>query len=84
MSKGKPISRKKDTLLVNVKKVIGDAETFTVEYSPELVDVNVVTNELNQTQNYVPPIAWMVMTGEYQVIAEDVTDGFSAPTNMEN
>ena len=46
--------------------------------------MNVVTNESNQIQNYVPPIAWMVMTGEYQVIAEDVTDGFSAPTNMEN
>ena len=63
MSKGKPISRKKDTLLVNVKKVIGDAETFTVEYSSERVDATVVNNWVNQIQNDVPPIAWAYMTG---------------------
>ena len=48
------------------------------------MDETVVTNEVNQTQNYVPPIAWVGMTGEDQGIVEDVTYGFSAPTNVEN
>ena len=33
MSKGNPTSGKKDELLANVKYLIRDAETFTVEYS---------------------------------------------------
>ena len=33
ISKGNNTSGKKDALLENVKEVIGDAETFTVEYS---------------------------------------------------
>ena len=48
------------------------------------MDATVVTNEVNQIQNYAPPIAWVVMNGEDQVIVEYVTDGFAAPTNMEN
>ena len=43
-----------------------------------------MTNEVNQIQNDVPPITWVVMTGYYQGIFEDVTDGFSASTNMYN
>ena len=43
MYKVKPTNGKKDTLLENVKVVIGDADTFIVEYSSELVDVTVVT-----------------------------------------
>ena len=48
------------------------------------MDETVVTNEVNQTQNYVPPIAWVVMTGEDQGIVEDIKDGFYATTNMDN
>ena len=84
MSKGKPASGKKYALLENVEEVIGDAETFTVEYSSERVDATVVTNGVNQIQNDVPPIACMGMTVEDQGIVEDVADGFSAPTNMED
>ena len=62
MSKGKPTNRKKDELLENVKEAIGDAETFTVGYSSEIVDATVVTNEINQTLNDFLPIAWVVMT----------------------
>ena len=65
MSKGNHTSGNNDVLLENVKDVIGDAETFSVEYSSEIVDATFVTNEVNQIQNYVPPIAWVVMTGEY-------------------
>ena len=65
MSKGNHTSGNNDVLLENVKDVIGDAETFSVEYSSEIVYATVVTNEVNQIQNYVPPIAWVVMTGEY-------------------
>ena len=36
-----------------------------MEYYSEIVDVTVVTNAMNQIQNGVPPIAWVVMTGEY-------------------
>ena len=32
MSKVIPTNRKKDSLLTNLKEVIGDADTFTVEY----------------------------------------------------
>ena len=56
MSSGKPTCRKNDALLENLKELIGDAKTFTVEYSSELVDSTVVTNEANQIQNDVPPI----------------------------
>ena len=84
MSKGKPTSWKKDALLENVKEVIGYSEIFTVEYSSEIVDETVVTNEANQIQNYVPHISWVLMTGEDQGIFEYVTYGFAAPTNMEN
>ena len=66
MSKGKPTSGKKDTLLENVKEVIGDAEKFIVEYSSEIVDATIVTNKVNKIQNYVPPIARVVATGEDQ------------------
>ena len=52
------------------------AETFTVEYYSEIVDTTVVTNEVNQIKNDVPPIALVVMTGEDQGIFEDVTDDF--------
>ena len=43
-----------------------------------------MTNKVNQIQNYVPPIAWVVMTGEDKGIVEYVTDGFDAPTNIDN
>ena len=84
MSKGNPTIRKKDTLLENLKEVIGYVKTFTVEYSSEIVDSTVVTNKVNQIQNDVPPIAWVVMTGYDQGGVEYVTDGSSAPTNMDN
>ena len=48
------------------------------------MDVTVVTNKMNQIQNDVPPIVWVVMTLESKGIVEDVTDGFYAPTNMDN
>ena len=48
MSKGKPTRGNKDVLLENVKEVIGNAETFTFEYSSEIVDATAVTNEVNQ------------------------------------
>ena len=48
--------------------MIGDVETFTVWCSSEMVDATVVTNELNQIQNDVPPIAWVVVTGYYKGI----------------
>ena len=81
MSSGKPTCRKNDALLENLKELIGDAKTFTVEYSSELVDSTVVTNEANQIQNDVPPIALVVMTGEDQFIVEDVTyDFLNVPT----
>ena len=70
--------------MANVKEVIRDADTFTVKYSSELVDATVVTNEVNKIQNYVPPIAWVLMTLEDQGSVEYVTDGFSSPTNMDN
>ena len=82
MSNVNPTSANIDSLLVNVKYVIGDAATFTVDYSSEIVDANVVTKEVNQIQIYVPPISWVVMNGEDQIIVEDVTDCFAAPTNM--
>ena len=63
MSKGNTTSGKKYALLENVKEMIKDAETFTVEYSSEIVDATDVTNEANQIQNDVPPIAWAYMTG---------------------
>ena len=56
--------------------MIGDAKTFTVEYSSEILDATFVTNEVNQIQNYVPPIAWEVMAGEDQGIVEYVKNGF--------
>ena len=49
-----------------------------------MVHVTVVTNELNQIPNGVPPIAWVVITVDDQGIVEDVTYGFAAPTNMYN
>ena len=64
MSKVNITIRKKDTLLEILKEVIVDADTFTEEYSSELVDVTVVTNEANQIQNDVPPIVCVVMTVE--------------------
>ena len=63
---------------------IGDVETFTVEYSLEIVGATVVNNEVNQIQNDVPPIALVVMNVDNQGIVEYVTDGFSEPTNMNN
>ena len=84
MSQGNPTSVNKDALLENLKEVIGDAETFTVEHSLEIVDVTVVTTEKNQIQDDVPPIVLVVMTREDQGIVEDVADGFFAPTNMDN
>ena len=66
MSKGKPTSGKKDTLLENFKEVIGDAEIFTVECSSEIVDTTVVNNKVNQIQNIVTTILWLVVTGEDQ------------------
>ena len=74
MFKINPTSGNKDSLLVNLKKLIGDAEKFTVGYSSEIVDATVVTNEVNQIQNYFPSIALVVMTGEYHEIVEDVTN----------
>ena len=50
MSKVNPTISKKYALLENVKEVIRDAKTFTVEYSSEIVDVTVVTNKVNQIQ----------------------------------
>ena len=64
MSKVNITIRKKDTLLEILKEVIVDADTFTEEYSSELVDVTVVTNKANQIQNDVPPIVCVVMTVE--------------------
>ena len=84
MSEGNNTSGKKDSLLENIKEVIGDADTFTVEYSSEIVYATFLTNEVNQIQNDVTPIAWLAMTGEDEGIVEDVTDGFDAPTNMDN
>ena len=84
MSKVNTTIRDKDALLENVKQVIGYAETLTVEYSSQLVDATVVTNEVNKIQNDVTPIVWVAMTGQDHVIVEDATDGFYAPTNMEN
>ena len=84
MSEGNNTSGKKDSLLENIKEVIGHADKFNVEYSLEIVDAIVVTNEVNQIQNDVPYIAWVVITGYYQGIVEDVTDDFDAPTNMVN
>ena len=43
-----------------------------------------MTNEVNQIQNDVPLIAWVVMNGEDQEVVEDVTYGFAAPTNTDN
>ena len=84
MYKGNPTSGKKDALQANLKEVIGYVDIFTVEYSSEIVDANVVTNEVNQIQNDIPPIAWAVMNGEHYRIVEHFTDDFSAPTNMDN
>ena len=70
MSKGNPTSGKRDEPLENVREVIGDVETFTVVYSSEIVDMTVVTYKVNQIQNYVPPISWVVITGEDQGIVE--------------
>ena len=39
--------------------MIGDAETFNLGYSSEILDATVVTNKVNQIQNDVPPIAWV-------------------------
>ena len=61
-------------MLENVKEVIGHAEIFIVDYSSEILDATVVTNEVNQIQNYFPSIALVVMTGEYHEIVEDVTN----------
>ena len=55
-----------------------------MECSSELVDVNAVTNEVNQTQNYVTHIALVVVNLEDQYIVEYVTDGFFTPINMDN
>ena len=84
MFKINPTSGNKDSLLVNLKKLIGDAEKFTVGYSSEIVDATVVTNEVNQIQNDVTPILWLVITVENQGIVEDVNDVFSEPTRMAN
>ena len=59
-------------------------EIFSEEYCSEIVNVTVVTNEVNQIQNDVPLIAWAVMNGEDHDIVEYFTDSFSAPTNMDN
>ena len=61
-------------MLENVKEVIGHAEIFIVDYSSEILDATVVTNEVNQIQNYFPSIALVVMTGEYHEFVEDVTN----------
>ena len=61
-------------MLENVKEVIGHAEIFIVDYSSEILDATVVTNEVNQIQNYFPSIALVVMTGEYHEIVEYVTN----------
>ena len=63
MSKVNQAISKKHALLANVKDVIGYADTFTVEYSSELVYVDVVTNKANHIQKDVPPIVRAVMTG---------------------
>ena len=42
-----------------------------------------MNNEVNQIQNYIPPITWAINIGEYQGVVEDVTGGFAAPINME-
>ena len=34
-----------------------------MEYSSQLVDATVVTNEVNKIQNDVTPIVWVAMTG---------------------
>ena len=62
MSNWNPTIWKKDALLENAKEIIVDTETFTVEYYSEIVDVNFVTNGVNQIQNDVLPIAIVVMT----------------------
>ena len=62
VSKVNPTGGKKDEILENVKEVIGDTDKFTVEYSSDIVDATVVTNKVNQTQNYLPPNAWVVIT----------------------
>ena len=61
--KGNPASSNKDALSENSKEVIEYAETLTVEYSSEIVDATVVTNEVNKIQNDVPPIARVVING---------------------
>ena len=48
------------------------------------MDATVVTNELYQIQNYVSPTAWVVLTAVDHGFVEDVTDGSSEPTNMDN
>ena len=48
MFKVKPTSGEKDAFLENIKEVIVYVETFTVEYSSEIVDATVVNNEVNQ------------------------------------
>ena len=55
-----------------------------MEYSSEILDVTVVTSEDNNIQNDVPPIAWVMSTGEDKGIVEDITDDFAASTNMDN
>ena len=55
--------KQEEVCTVNLKEGIVDTEKFTVEYSSEIVDEAVVTNEVNQIQNYVPPISWVVMSG---------------------
>ena len=82
MCKGKPKSGKKDARLENVKEVIVDEETFTVEHSTEILDATFITNEVNKIQKDVQPIAQLIMTGDNQGVVEDVTGGLSAPTNM--
>ena len=84
MSKEKHISRKKGSLLEDVKGVIGDEETFTVKYSSETIDAAIMTNEANQIQNGVPHIVQVAVTGYDLGIVEDVAGGFSTPTKMEN
>ena len=43
-----------------------------------------MTNKVIKIQNDFTSIARVVTTGEDQGIVEDVTYGFSAPTNVEN
>ena len=64
--------------------MIGNSDTFTLKYSSEKVYATVVTNELNQIQNHVPPIALVAIPVYNRIIVEDFTDVLSVPTNLDN